>query len=47
MGWNEQVFTGGNYFFWVPVLGPMLGSALGTFTYSILIGNNWPTDIKL
>ena len=40
-GWGDKVFTYGNYFFWIPVIGPMVGSALGTFTYYICIGNNW------
>lgn len=40
-GWGNKVFTEGHYFFWIPIIGPLVGAALGTFTYYICIGNNW------
>jgi glycerol uptake facilitator-like aquaporin len=38
-GWGSQVFTAGHYFFWIPIVGPLVGSVLGTFIYLILISN--------
>lgn len=38
-GWGTQVFTAGNYFFWVPIVGPLLGAIIGTFIYLIFISN--------
>ncbi|KAF4667851.1 hypothetical protein FOL47_003357 [Perkinsus chesapeaki] len=28
-GWGPQVFTADNYYFWVPIVGPMLGGTIG------------------
>lgn len=39
-GWGSQVFTAGNYFFYVPIVAPLVGSILGTFLYIILISNH-------
>lgn len=36
-GWGSQVFTAGHYFFWVPIIAPLLGAVLGTLIYLILI----------
>lgn len=38
-GWGHQVFTAGNYFFWIPLVAPMLGSLVGTFLYLFFISN--------
>lgn len=40
-GWGDEVFTTGNYFFWIPVIGPMVGACVGTFIYYFMVGNNW------
>lgn len=40
-GWGGQVFSANNYFFWVPIVGPMVGSVVAVFIYSIFISNNW------
>ena len=41
-GWGTKVFTEGNYFFWIPVIGPLLGSAFASLVYTFIISNNWP-----
>ena len=41
-GWGTQVFTEGNYFFWIPVIGPFIGSTFATLLYTFAISNNWP-----
>ncbi|XP_036590870.1 aquaporin-9 isoform X2 [Trichosurus vulpecula] len=32
-GWGLEVFTAGSHFWWIPVVGPFLGGALGGFIY--------------
>ena len=31
-----SVFTGGNYFFWVPIVGPLTAGALGAALYKVV-----------
>jgi MIP family channel proteins len=38
-GWGPQVFTAGNYWFWVPILGPLLGGMTGGMIYDRLVGD--------
>ncbi|CAF0886479.1 unnamed protein product [Brachionus calyciflorus] len=40
-GWGSQVFSSGNYFFWIPIVAPMIGSFGATILYSILISNHF------
>jgi MIP family channel proteins len=37
-GWGTEVFTAGNYWFWVPIIGPLIGGVLGATIYDLLIG---------
>jgi len=39
-GWGSQVFTAGHYFFWIPIVAPLIGSVLGTLSYLLLISNH-------
>ncbi|XP_063782239.1 aquaporin-9 [Pseudophryne corroboree] len=36
-GWGFEVFTAGNNFWWIPVVGPMAGAAVGAFIYILCI----------
>ncbi|KAK3550726.1 hypothetical protein QTP70_003957 [Hemibagrus guttatus] len=36
-GWGTEVFTCYDYFFWVPLLAPLLGALLGCFLYQVFI----------
>ncbi|MEE6502968.1 hypothetical protein FKM82_004693 [Ascaphus truei] len=36
-GWGTEVFTAGNNWWWVPVVGPMLGAAIGACLYIVCI----------
>jgi len=41
-GWGTEVFRAGNYWFWVPIVGPIIGGTLGAWLYDVLIGNLFP-----
>nr|XP_014345555.1 PREDICTED: aquaporin-9 isoform X2 [Latimeria chalumnae] len=36
-GWGTEVFSAGNNWWWVPVVGPMIGAAVGCFIYVMFI----------
>lgn len=39
-GWGTKTFSAGHYFFWIPVVAPMVGSVFGTLAYLIFISNH-------
>ncbi|KAG3261941.1 aquaporin-9 isoform X1 [Ictidomys tridecemlineatus] len=41
-GWGFEVFTAGNNFWWIPVVGPMIGSVIGGLLYFLLIEIHHP-----
>jgi len=43
-GWGGEVFRAGNYWFWVPIAGPLIGGVLGAWLYDLLIGNHFPRN---
>ncbi|CAH2273832.1 aquaporin-9 isoform X1 [Pelobates cultripes] len=43
-GWGVDVFTAGNNWWWVPVIGPMIGGPLGAFIYILCIEAHHKTD---
>ena len=36
-GWGGEVFTAGNGWWWVPIVGPLIGGVLGGFIYDLFI----------
>jgi MIP family channel proteins len=38
-GWKGEAFRAGDYYFWVPIVGPHLGAIIGSLGYELLIGN--------
>ena len=36
-GWGNEVFTHGNSWWWVPIVGPCIGGVLGGLIYDLLI----------
>lgn len=36
-GWGGEVFTAGNGWWWVPIVGPLIGGVLGGFVYDLCI----------
>jgi hypothetical protein len=43
-GWGAEVFWARNYWFWVPVVGPLVGGVLGAVVYHALIGHILPAE---
>ncbi|XP_020640502.1 aquaporin-9 [Pogona vitticeps] len=41
-GWGPEVFTAGNNWWWVPIVAPMLGGALGAVLYMLFIELHHP-----
>ncbi|XP_043833658.1 aquaporin-3 [Dromiciops gliroides] len=37
-GWGSEVFTTGRYWWWVPIVSPLLGAIAGVFVYQLMIG---------
>ncbi|PHH49935.1 Aquaporin-9 [Ceratocystis fimbriata CBS 114723] len=37
LGYGSAVWSAGNYYFWVPIVSPFLGTLLGAFVYDLLI----------
>lgn len=40
-GWGAEVFRAGNGWWWVPIVAPLIGGALGGWIYDLLIGNHF------
>ncbi|KAI6174701.1 Major intrinsic protein domain containing protein [Aphelenchoides bicaudatus] len=38
IGYGKEVFTYHNNFFWIPIVAPLIGGPLGTWTYQTLLG---------
>jgi MIP family channel proteins len=41
-GWGAEVFRAGNYWFWVPIIGPLIGGVVGAVVYDGLITRFMP-----
>ena len=41
-GWGTEVFRAGNYWWWVPIVGPCIGAVAGGWVYDALVGNRFP-----
>jgi MIP family channel proteins len=46
-GWGPQVFSAANHWFWVPIIGPLLGGILGAFAYDSLVGKYLVSPSKM
>lgn len=45
-GWGPEVFRAANYWWWIPIVGPLIGGVLGGFVYDLLIGwHHRPAEI--
>uniref|UniRef100_A0A8C0BUB1 Aquaporin 10 n=1 Tax=Buteo japonicus TaxID=224669 RepID=A0A8C0BUB1_9AVES len=43
-GWGAEVFSRGNGWWWVPVVAPLLGAALGSALYQLLVAFHHPLE---
>ena len=41
-GWGSEVFRAGNYWWWVPIAGPLVGGVLGGWLYDAFVGKRFP-----
>ncbi len=41
-GWGGEVFTAGNGWWWVPIVGPLIGGVLGGYVYDLAITKHQP-----
>ena len=41
-GWGGGVFTAGNGWWWVPIVGPLVGGVAGGWIYDALVGKRFP-----
>jgi glycerol uptake facilitator protein len=46
-GWNESAFPAPDQYWWVPLVGPMVGGVLGAFAYQTLIHPFLPARSRL
>ncbi|XP_055488492.1 aquaporin-3-like isoform X2 [Leucoraja erinacea] len=37
-GWGSEVFTAGSYWFWIPLVSPIIGAILGVLMYQFTVG---------
>ena len=40
-GWGPEVFTAANHWWWVPVIGPVVGAVLGGWLYDVFVGKRF------
>lgn len=43
-GWGSQVFTAHDYWWWVPIAGPLVGAVAGGLLYDLLISRHHPPE---
>jgi MIP family channel proteins len=43
-GWGSEVFRAGHCWWWVPIVGPLVGGVLGGGVYDLLIGLHHPPE---
>lgn len=45
-GWGGQVFSTNNYFFWIPLVSPLVGATFAVFIYFIVVSVQIQTPNK-
>jgi MIP family channel proteins len=44
-GWGGEVFRAGNGWWWVPIVGPIVGAMFGAWIYDALVGKRFPAIV--
>ena len=44
LGWGPGVFTSHGYYFWIPIVGPILGGLAGSSLYDVAIRRHLPPE---
>ena len=55
MVYGDVAFTGSTdhwesnseYFFWIPIVGPLVGGFTGVMIYTLLVSAHWPDDEEI
>lgn len=42
LGWGPSVFVSHGYYFWIPLVAPLIGGVVGTFLFDLVIGRHLP-----
>ncbi|XP_050183848.1 aquaporin-10 [Myiozetetes cayanensis] len=43
-GWGPEVFSRGNGWWWVPLVAPLVGAAVGTYLYQLCVAFHYPEE---
>lgn len=46
LGWGSSVFRSHNWYFWVPIVGPLIGGVFGAWLYDIAISQRLPEQVE-
>jgi glycerol uptake facilitator protein len=38
-GWGTVAFPGAHWYFWVPIVGPLIGGVIGAVVYDLFVGD--------
>lgn len=44
LGWGPAVFQSNNWYFWIPIVGPLLGGIAGVLLYDLAVHPNLPPE---
>lgn len=44
-GWGSEVFTVNDHWWWVPIVGPMIGAVIGALVYDLLVSKHHPEEV--
>jgi MIP family channel proteins len=45
-GWGREVFRAGHHWWWVPIIGPIVGGVLGGYAYDVFITRFHPARVR-